>query len=244
MRGAVALAALAVAVALMPVAASAQPVLRNPEDVGEIRGLRLGQNIPDMDSEPFGEFACGSNGGAPRQKIGGFGDYMRCRAEPDGLHEVWIRFSDADELYARAIDHEAMIARVSGTRVAGFQVILSVLFDDGGTVRGIRMVTDPRAPPNERGTAFQFKRRIELRYGPQDWQCTDIPAAQGETPVAGLFVKADCKKETPERTLYVQARFFRKAGQSDYDPVTREPTTGQYESSTRFEIYDPAYPRR
>lgn len=242
MRAIVANAALAAL--LMSVPASAQIVQRLPEDVGEIRGLRLGQKAPEIDAEPFGEFACGGNGGAPRQKIAGFTDYMSCRPEPDGLREVWIRYADADELYARAIDNEAMIARLSGTRVAGHLVILSVLFDEAGVVRGVRMVTDPRAPVAERRAGYMFRMRIQLRYGEDGWQCIDVPRAEGESPVAGVWVKVDCRKETPERRMFVQSRFLRKPGQSDFDPVTREPGTGQFESSTRFEIYDPTYPGR
>ena len=38
----------------------------------------------------FRGFACGSNGGAPRQPLTGWRDFARCRAEPDGLHEVYF----------------------------------------------------------------------------------------------------------------------------------------------------------
>ena len=145
------------------------------------------------------------------------------------------------ELYARAIENDAMAQRLGGTRVAGFQVILSVLFDDQGVSRGFRMITDPRAAVQERRVGFMFRQRIQLRYGIEGWTCTDLPPAQGETPVGGVFIKVDCEKRTPERNLFVQARFLRKAGQFDYDPVTREPGVGQFESQTRFEIFDPGF---
>jgi hypothetical protein len=240
MRGLLAAFLLAGA-ALMPVAASAQP--QRAEDVGEIRGLKLGMKAGDIAEEPFGEFACGGNGGAPRQKIDGWTEFKKCRTEPSGLREVWIRYADHNELYARATENEALIKRLSGTRVAGQQIILSVLFDDEGVSRGIRMITDPRAPVGERRAGHMFRLVIFQRYGSQGWNCTDLPAAEGETPVAGVWVKMDCEKKTPERHLFVQSRLFRKAGQYDMDPVTREPGVGQFESSTRFEIFDPSVTR-
>jgi hypothetical protein len=232
---------LAAAFALPPAEAWAQR--RSAEEVGEIRGLKLGMKAEDMDDDAFGEYACGANGGAPRQKIAGWTDYAKCRAEPSGLKEVWVRFADHIELYARALEQENIIKRWSGTRVAGQQIILSVLFDDQGISRGIRMITDPRAPVGERRAGHMFRFAIFQRYGEPDWTCNELPAAEGETPVAGIWVKVDCEKATSERHLIVQSRFFRKAGQRDLDVVTNEPTIGMFESSTRFEIWDPKLPR-
>jgi hypothetical protein len=48
------------------------------------------------------------------------------------------------------------------------------------------------------------------------------------------------KKLTPERWLCVEARFLRKPGQSEIDPATGEYRSGQFESWTRFEVFDPA----
>jgi hypothetical protein len=39
----------------------------------------------------------------------------------------------------------------------------------------------------------------------------------------------------------VEARFLRKPGQADFDPITGESRPGAYESWTRFEIFDPTY---
>jgi hypothetical protein len=46
---------------------------------------------------------------------------------------------------------------------------------------------------------------------------------------------------TPERRMTLDARFLRKPGQSDIDPATGDYTSGQFESSTRFELMDPGY---
>ena len=209
-------------------------------DPGEIHGLKLGLDALRMSTDGFGEFACGSNGGPPRAKLDGFADFAKCRAEPSGLHEVYLRFDDEEEYIGRAIDDD-LFTRKIGTRVAGHPVILSVLFDGGGILRGIRFVTDPRAAPGERRMAHLLGVAALNRYGPQDWTCVDEPAAPGETPVGGVFIKRKCRKVTPERDLTVEAHFLRKPGQSGTDPATGEYRAGQYESWTRIELMDPAY---
>jgi hypothetical protein len=209
-------------------------------DPGEIHGLRLGLDARQMSTDGFGEFACGSNGGPPRTKLEGFTDFARCRPEPSGLHEVYLRFDDEEEYVGKAIDDD-LYTRKIGTRVAGHPVILSVLFDAGGILRGIRFVTDPRAAPNERRMAHLLRMAAINRYGPGGWTCTDQPPVAGETPVGGVFIKQRCRKTTAERDLDVEAHFLRKPGQSETDPATGDYRPGQYESWTRFELLDPGY---
>jgi hypothetical protein len=228
------LAALALAGAVAVAAAQTRP------DPGEIHGLRLGLDARRMSLAGFGELACGSNGGPPRAKLDGFADFVRCRAEPSGLHEVYLRFDDEDEYVGKAIDDDQYTRKI-GTRVAGHPVILSVLFDDGATLRGIRFVTDPRAAPGERRMAYLLRVAAINRYGPQGWTCVDQPPAAGETPVGGIFIKQKCRKTTAERDLTVEGHFLRKPGQSETDPATGEYRAGQYESWTRFELMDPGW---
>ena len=42
----------------------------------------------------------------------------------------------------------------------------------------------------------------------------------------------------------VEARFLRKPGQTDIDPITGDYTSGQFESWTRFELTDPNYKKQ
>jgi hypothetical protein len=217
------------------------PALGQPKDPGELRGLKLGQNAHTMSTDGFGEFACGSNGGPPRQPLDDWTGFAKCRAEASGLHEVYVRFDDEDEYIGLAIDDPLYAAQRTGTRVAGHPVILSVLFDDAGVLRGLRFVTDPRTDPVARRMAHLLRLAVMNRYGTADWTCTDLPPEPGETPVGGIFLKQTCEKITPERHLSVTAHFLRKPGQRDIDPVTGEYTEGQFESWTRFELMDPAY---
>jgi len=242
MRHARRLAACAVAIAvLIPTALAQHPKKPDP---GEIRGLKLGLMAKSMTRDGFGDLACGSNGGPPRQKLEDWSDFGKCRPEDSGLHEVYARFDDEDEYIGKAIDEPRHARGKIGTRVAGHPVILSALFDRGGVLRGIRLVTDPRAASHERRMAHMLRLSVLNRYDPDGWSCTDFPPATGETPVGGVFVKQRCEKITPERRLIVDARFLRKPGQSDIDPVTGEHKQGQFESSTRFEVFDPGYERR
>jgi hypothetical protein len=213
-------------------------------DAGEVRGLKLGLKADALPTAGFGEFACGSNGGAPRQRLDDWTDFRKCRPEANGLSEVYARFDDEQEYVDRAVDDPRYGRVRGGTRLAGHAIVLSALFDGDGVVRGLRFVTDPRAPPHERRMAHMFRLMVFNRYDPAGWTCSDLPAAAGETPVGGIFVKLRCEKPTAERHLVVESRFLRKPGQADVDPVTGEHKPGQFESWTRFEIFDPSYGRR
>jgi hypothetical protein len=210
-----------------------------PSERGEIRGLTLGQQAKSMRLDGFGEFACGSNGGPPRAKLEGWSEFAKCRPESSGLHEVYARFDDEDEYIGRAIEDPRYARGKIGTRLAGHPIILSVLFDRDGVVRGFRFVTDPRAAAHERRMAHMLRLAVFNRYEADGWTCVDHPAAAGETPVGGVFVKLRCEKVSSGRHLMVESRFLRKPGQADNDPVTGEYKPGQFESSTRFEIFDP-----
>jgi hypothetical protein len=157
------------------------------------------------------------------------------------LHEVAARFDDEDEYIGKAIDEPRYARGRTGTRVAGHPVILSVLFDRDGVVRGLRFVTDARAAPHERRMAHLLRLAVINRYEPDGWTCTDFPPAAGENPVGGVFIKQRCEKASAGRHLSVETRFLRKPGQSDNDPVTGEYRAGAFESWTRFEVFDPAY---
>jgi hypothetical protein len=245
-RAAILLGAVAFAGPLASPVAHAQtaPPAQAKVDRGELRGLKLGLNAQSMQLDGLGDFACGSNGGAPRQRLDDWSDFGKCRPEDNGLHEVYARFDDEREYIGRAIDDPMYARGNAGTRLAGHPVIVSALFDRDGVLRGLRFVTDPRAASHERRMAHLLRLSVFNRYDPEGWSCTDLPPVAGESPVGGIFVKLRCEKLAPDRHLMVEARFFRKPGQTDVDPKTGDYRAGQFESSTRFEIFDPAYAKR
>jgi hypothetical protein len=229
-----------IALATLLAAGSAHAQQGRP-DQGELRGLKLGLDAKTISTDRWGEFACGSNGGPPRAKITDWSEFGKCRPEDSGLHEVYVRFDDEDEYVGRAIDDPLFAAQRRGTRVAGHPVILTVLFDKDGILRGLRFVSDPRGDPAARRMAHLLRIAIINRYEPDGWTCVDTPLAPGETAVGGISLKQRCEKTTPERHLMVEARFLRKPGQSDIDKTTGDYTVGQFESWTRFELMDPNY---
>jgi hypothetical protein len=213
--------------------------------------LRLGQPIAAQPApEQFRAFACGANGGPPRQRLAGWSDFMRCKAGPDGLHEVYFEYDDEYEYIARARDLPREIARWAGTTEGGFPVIVSALFDDRGVLAGIRLVTDPRpdfrndvtdADLRRRAAAHVFGQYVAARFGIEPARdCKAEPPAEGESAVGDVFVKQRCELVDAgnARRVVVAANFFRKPGQSGVNPqLPTQLTQGQFESSARLEIF-------
>ena len=227
-------------------AADAQTLRRS-----NIWDLKLGEPIAAQPSaNEFRAFACGSNGGAPRQPLTGWSDFARCRAEPSGLHEVYFEYDDENEYIARARDLDREISRWAGTTEAAFPIIVSALFDAKGVLKGIRLVTDSRpehrnditdANLRKREDAYVFGGIMAPRYEidpPRD--CTALDPAEGESPVGTLFVKQSCERisATGTRKVFLRVNLFRKPGQSGTNPqLPTQLTQGQFESSARVEVY-------
>jgi hypothetical protein len=119
--------------------ASARPHLLVARDGGtglrraSVWDLKLGEPIAAQPAPAeFRGFACGANGGAPRQPVSGWSDFKRCAPEADGLREVYFEYDDEYEYIARAKDLPREVARWAGTAEAGFPVIVSALFDEQG----------------------------------------------------------------------------------------------------------------
>jgi hypothetical protein len=219
--------------------------------------LKLGQSLAAHPrAEVFRGFACGSNGGPPRQRLAGWSEFPRCKAEPSGLHEVYFEYDDELEYVARAKDLEMNITRWAGTTEAMFPVIVSALFSDGGELAGIRIVTDPRAdyqdhitPANlrKRADAYVLGRTFAARYGIDAARdCRSRPAAEGESAVGALLIKQSCEMNDAinGRRIELQVNFYRKPGQSGVNPqLATQLTQGQFESSARVEILQLDKPR-
>src|SRR5882672_4693781 len=110
---------LGAAVALAALASGTPAQSQGRADPGEIHGLKLGLKAQSMTHDGFGDLACGSNGGPPRQKIEDWSDFAKCRPEDNGLYEVNARFDDEDEYIGKAIDDPLYARGKTGTRVAG-----------------------------------------------------------------------------------------------------------------------------
>jgi hypothetical protein len=218
--------------------------------------LKLGQPVAEQPPWlAFRGYACGGNGGPPRQVIGGFGDFARCRAEASGLHEVYFEYDDEQEYIARAREWIAQIPRNAGTTEQGYPVIVSALFDSRGVLAGLRMVSDPRPDsrpeiqPSEvrtRREAHALAAIFAARFSVDaNEHCRQLPLGPGEAPVDDGYIKRQCERvdERLSRRVVLHVHHFRKSGQTGFerdDPT--QPTQGQFESLTRFELHAVARP--
>jgi hypothetical protein len=202
----------------------------------EVWDLRLGSQIEELPDE-FIDYACGTNGGPPSTPLNGWREVRRCRPEANGLREIYFRYDDELEYWAKANNLLAQMEQYSGTKTYGFPVTVSALIDDGGTLRGIRLVSDPRGDTQNRDEAYLLRNFLTARFGRDGWACERLPPDDGETPVEGIFVKERCRKDLEANTAAaLTTRHLRKAGQSQFDPRTGRETAGQFESSVRFEL--------
>jgi hypothetical protein len=212
--------------------------------------LKLGQPIAAQPSrDAYRGFACGSNGGPPRQPLAGWSGYKTCQAEATGLHEVYFEYDDEYEYIARAKGLEREVARWAGTTEKGFPVIVSALFSDDGTLQAVRIVSDPRPDHRDDTTDADLKPRAEAymlggfmaaRLGIEAARdCAALPPGDGESSVGDAFVKQSCQRTDAGtgRKITLLVNYFRKPGESGVNPqMPSQLTSGQFESSIRLEI--------
>ena len=202
----------------------------------DVWSLKIGTPAAALSRDAFVDYACGSSGGPPQQLLGGWSDYDKCRPESNGLREVYFRYDDELEYVAKAHRAQTMIAQYSGTKVLDFPVIVSALFDGGGTLAGLRIVTDPQASPQERKKAYTLTNFFKARYGSEGWTCTDTPPAPGETPVGTLYINQRCTNLTKDNLrAMLETRFLRLPGQAEFSGGGKL-TVGEFESSTRLDL--------
>ena len=191
--------------------------------------------IPDG----FVNYTCGTGGGPPSLPLANFAAFRKCRPDANRLHEVYFEYDDELEYWARALDLKPEIRMYAGTTAYEFPVVASVLFDEAGLVKGLRLVTDPRQHlSRDRSEFWALGTFIRQRFGDDGWNCTEAAADEGERPVGSLFVKNHCEKTANGLHLILEQRYFRKKGQRLVDPDTGQLRSEDFESSTRFEKYD------
>ena len=198
--------------------------------------------IPDG----FVNYACGTDGGPPSLPLGNFTEFKKCRPDGNGLYEVYFEYDDELEYWARALDLRDEIRRYAGTTAYEFPVVAAVLFDDAGVAKGERLVTDPRQQESvrDRREFWVLADFIRHRFDDDGWECKDVPPEEGEHAVGSFFIKNHCVKTANGLQLVLEQRYFRKKGQQSVDPETGQSRPKDYESATRFEMYDAALPLR
>jgi hypothetical protein len=224
------LAALAFLAALGATAADAQNIPR-----ARLWEIPLGTPVTELPPDAYLDPACGTNGGPPSLRLASFADFARC--QPDratGLYEVWFSEDDEFEYIFRAARQGA--ARVAlANNLFSHQVIYSVLVDAAGLIQGYRIITDPRESDVFRLDADTVGEFLKGNYGFRNFTCTDLPPAEGETPLDGRFVKQVCEATRNDEFVRIETHYFRKRGQTAVSALGT-PTEGYFESSTRLDV--------
>lgn len=190
----------------------------------------------------FAEPACGTNGGPPSVVLASFADFAQCATEPDGLREVWFRYDDTLEYLALALRDQVQTVKLAMTKVGDQPAILSFLVDDEGHIRGYRAYTDPAADPRLRYNNQLASATMRAVLG-TSWNCSDLPKAEGEGPIEGIFVKQRCELDGDGFHASNETRFYLKPGQAVVDPATGKPMLNAFESSAYLNVVQSApYP--
>ena len=175
------------------------------QEGGDLRDLRVGMSIAAI---PAGEYIDLSCVGTHDQTLVGWSDFRKCPRDSTGLRSVGFRFND------RLNDLAQVNEKYQGTKVAGHPVVLTLLIDEGGTIDGLRIDTDPQARLFWRKKAHLLALVVKSRYGEEGWECHDIEPSDGETAVGGLFIKKQCEKIAGHRRFQLDQRLYRRPGQS------------------------------
>ena len=200
--------------------------------VPRIWDIPLGIAVGDLPAAEFVDPACGTNGGPAGLPIGNFDQFRKCPAEAGGLREIWFIYDDTLE-YVGLARREPLVPKA--TAVLDQPVVLSVLLDGDGRVRGFRIFTDSRAEPGLRLAAHEVSFAYKARYG-LDEGCADLPAANGETPIDGRYIKELCHKESGGRSVTVETHYYYRPGHQVVDPLVARPTVNEFESWVRLEV--------
>lgn len=205
---------------------------------GDIWDIKLGTPVADLSTDRYFDFACGTAGGPPGLKLDSWTAFATCPGEADtGLHEVYFRFDDEAEYVARAHRNVDAIETLAGTKLAGQDVIVSVLVGDTGIVDGMRIVSDDRAGATRRKTANLLGLRLMNRYDPDGWTCIDMPPSQGRTSIGGAYIDRRCEEIfNNDRRLVLQIAQYRRADETGVD---REGNymPGEFANTARLDIY-------
>ena len=229
------------AICALSVAAQGQDIRERAGLYGPtVWDLKLGAHASELPAYQYIDFACGTDGGPPSSRLTRFTDYANCPKDAStGLHEVYFEYDDELEYIAKARSNESQLRLYEGTMAYGQPIIVSALFDNRGFLIGIRMLTDQRAEPEVRERGAGLTAYLASRFGDDRWSCENLARRDGEAEYRGVYIKRQCRQTDAGDGyhLLLETHSYRKLGQAAIDPNTRQATVGQFESTTRFEIF-------
>ncbi|MDB5563075.1 MAG: hypothetical protein JWN11_2493 [Hyphomicrobiales bacterium] len=209
--------------------------------------VKLGQPITQIPDTDVVNTACGTNGGPPSIPLKSFSEYAKCPPEPSGLREIYFQYDDEQDYIAKALDLEYRVLQ-GGTSIYAHPVMVSVLVDDKGIARGIRIVTDDRASGVDRRSGVTLATNLRNRYDTWNLSCQKVPPRTGESGLGQQFIHDLCTADNPSlgQRVRIEGTYLRKKGQTPINVETQTVTKNNFESKTRFELvqlpYQPAAP--
>lgn len=204
--------------------------------------IKFGEPITQFPDKEAAIIACGTNGGPPSTPLRSFGEFAKCPAEASGLHEVYFTNDDEQDYVAKAMEQEYRVMQ-GGTSIYAHPVVFSVLVDDAGLARGIRVVTDERASERDRRVAVTLARNLKSRYGRWVQTCENLEPTDGQQPVGKMFEHEICTADSPDDDLRMrlEATYFRKKGQTAIGLETQKVQKNYFQSATRLEVVQRPY---
>lgn len=188
-------------------------------DVGpnDLREFRIGMKLSELPEMGYGNFTCPADGPADPVALESWSEFARCPADEDGLHEVRFEYTATRVEFVKAND------KWEGTRVFGHPSIVSLLMDEEGTVRRIRIATDPEARRYMRKKAYLLGQRSKYHFSPATWDCETLEPSDDERPVGGIFLKERCVNRFGDRVVRLEVDLFRERDQpmDDFVNATR-----------------------
>ena len=204
--------------------------------------IRFGEPITQIPETEVALIACGTNGGPPSAPLKSFSEFARCASEASGLHEVYFTSDDEQDYLAKAREEEYRVLQ-GGTSIYAHPVIFSVLIDDAGLARGIRIVTDDNASNRDRRVAVTLSRNLKSRFGRWAQTCDNLEPTDGQEPVGKIFIHEICTADSPEgdSTMRLEATYFRKKGQESINLESQTINKNYFQSATRLEVVQKPY---
>ena len=212
------------------------------EPAFSIWDVQMGKPVTQVPAMDVIDVSCGTNGGPPSIALSDVTAFTQCPPEPSGLREVYFAYDDEQDYIAKALEAEYEFLQ-GGTSIYAHRVVVSVLVDEGGVVRGIRIVTDDQVSNRERRVSVNLARNLKARFNEWNLQCRDVPLGPGENPVGRQLVNEACTGASPEgdESFSLRAYYLRKRGQQALNLETQQVNTGYFSSGTRFELVQAPY---
>jgi hypothetical protein len=170
----------------------------------DLRDIRVGMRVDEIAPDGYADLIC--RDGPPR-KLSGWGEWGACPADAAGRHAIGFSYAEGTTR--------------NGTRVGGHPALLTLLVGGDARVAGLVIETDDGVPLYLRKKGHLLGMQARSHWGDEGWTCREDKAQGDETPLGDTFVKEECRKSLPDRTVTVRRELFHHAGRDPRAFVSR-----------------------